>query len=260
MGRYGADMARASALDNVRSLSSPVNDLGGRWLLHPATMQAGAAAGYANPFAWYVAGRGGVLGDVDADVVGAAFGFFSPDAVRAMWTEGVAVEGARACADRYTAACAQWGRDHLAGADGLDVLTELGRRWADSVSACGLSLFAGWRAQPEPSDAEGRAALCLHVLRELRGSVHICATTAAGLSPLDALLTDPSGGAARAAMFGWPEPHPDVSHLADARRVADTATDDVLAAQLDAALTAAEQSDLVSVVTALRAHVDAAAG
>jgi hypothetical protein len=251
-------MTASTSLSTIRALAVPVNDLGGRWLLDAVTLQTGAEAGYANPFAWYMAGRGGVLGDVDADVVTSAFGYFAPGSVRAMWEAGVAIEGARACADRYTDACADWGRAHLDGAAGLDRIAELGQRWIAAVSPCGLTLFAGWRAQPLPGDAAGRAALTLHVLRELRGSVHICATTAAGLSPLDAVLTDPHAGSDRAKMFGWPEPHHDVVHLTDRRRSADDATDAILADQIDAALTADEQAELTDLVLALRQHVNKA--
>ena len=38
-------------------------------MLHQETMARAAENGYDNPFAFYFAGRGGVLGDVDAEVV-----------------------------------------------------------------------------------------------------------------------------------------------------------------------------------------------
>ena len=45
-------------------------------MLHPDTLTPGKAAGYPGGFAYYVVGRGGVLGDVDASVVVSAFAFF----------------------------------------------------------------------------------------------------------------------------------------------------------------------------------------
>ena len=48
-------------------------------MLDPETNAAGLEAGYSSSFAFYFAGRGGVLGDVDADVVHAAFMFFDRD-------------------------------------------------------------------------------------------------------------------------------------------------------------------------------------
>ena len=57
-------------------------------MLHPDTLKIGSEAGYPNGFAWYVAGRGGVLGDVDADVIVSAFAYFNPKIVRKMWLAG----------------------------------------------------------------------------------------------------------------------------------------------------------------------------
>ena len=53
-----------------------IGSLGSKYMLDPETMAQGAAAKYPNGFAYYVAGRGGVLGDVDSDVVYSAFMFF----------------------------------------------------------------------------------------------------------------------------------------------------------------------------------------
>ena len=48
----------------------------------PATYAYGAELGF-DGMDFYVAGRGGALGDVPADVVTAAFIYFEPDVVRA---------------------------------------------------------------------------------------------------------------------------------------------------------------------------------
>ena len=142
-------------------------------MLHPETMGRAAEQGYANGFAFYFAGRGGVLGDVDADVVAAAMGWFNPAVVRAMWDEGVAIGGARATARRYNEACAAWGRDHLAGIRGLDRFVALGEKIAAGADGSGLPLFAGWRAESRVDDAPGRAMQLIHVLREWRGAIHL---------------------------------------------------------------------------------------
>ena len=65
-------------MDSVRALTEPVGSLGGMWLLHPEVLGPCREAGYPNGYAYYVTGRGGVLGDVDADVISSAFGFFEP--------------------------------------------------------------------------------------------------------------------------------------------------------------------------------------
>lgn len=241
-------------VDAIRALAAPVGDLGGRWMLHPEVLGPCKDAGYPNGYAYYVAGRGGVLGDVDADVVASAFGFFAPSLVRSMWERGVAVEGARAAAVRYGAACAEFGRRRLSGFSGAHRLAELAGRLADGVDPGALALFAGWRAEPRPADPEGRAMLMLHVLRELRGSVHLVAVVASGLTPLEAVLA--TNGAAGAERFGWTGPFPEVA--ASAKEGAEAATDAIMARLAASALSETELDELVALVERARLHLDAA--
>jgi len=240
-----------TVLDSVRALTGPIGDLGGRWMLDDEVLAPCREVGYKNGYVYYVTGRGGVLGDVDADVVTSAFGFFAPDLLRKMWEGGVVVEGARATAARYGAACAQFGRTRVAGFDGAARLAELAGRVAAGVDCSGLSLFAGWRAEPLPDDAEGRAAFLLHVLRELRGSVHLLAVLASGLHPRDAVLA--TGGAENAKRFGWPEPFPDVEPAA--KQPAEDLTDQLLAGLYASVLSEAEIAELATLATALQAHM-----
>src|SRR5579864_6622474 len=118
-------MPELSAAETVLAADKIIHDVGSTWMLHQETMARSAEFGYGNPFAFYFAGRGGVLGDVDASVVAAAMGWFEPGLVRAMWDEGVVVAGAREAARRYGLACAAWGDDHLAGITGAERLREL---------------------------------------------------------------------------------------------------------------------------------------
>ena len=247
----GTFESMTTMMDSVRALTQPVGNLGGMWLLHPEVLQAGREAGYPNGYAYYVTGRGGVLGDVDAGVVSSAFGFFEPGLVRKMWQAGVAVEGARAAGARYTAACAQFGRTRLAGFAGASRLAALADRVASEVDATGLALFAGWRAEPRPDDVEARAFLLMHVLRELRGSVHVVAVVADGLHPREAVLA--SGGPALAKQFGWSEPYPDVAPAAKA--AAEALTDTILCGLYAAVVTDEEAAELVTLVAALADHV-----
>lgn len=237
--------------DSVRALTRPVGQLGGLWMLDRGVLDAGRAAGYPNGYAYYITGRGGVLGDVDADVVSSAFAFFEPGLVRTMWEKGLPVEGARAAGRRYGRACAEFGRGLVAGFDGASRLAELAGRVADGVDASGLALFAGWRAEPRPEDAEARAFFLLHVLRELRGSAHIVALVAAGVHPLAAVVAH--GGEEEATRFGWPAPHPTAA--ADTLVPAEALTDTILAALYAAVLTAQEVAELARLVRALHGHV-----
>ncbi len=239
---------------SVKSLTDPVGYLGGKWMLHPEVLGPCRDAGYPRRYAYYVAGRGGVLGDVDADVVAAAFGFFEPSLVRKMWEVGVAVEGAAAAAARYGAACAQFGRSRLQGFSEAARVAELAEKVAVGVDAAGLPLFAGWRTQPLPDDAAGRAYFLINVLRELRGCAHLVAVVATGLLPRDAVLA--SGGADTAKLFGWREPFAELASID--KQPAEAMTDAIVTRLYSAVLTAVEAAELVELVTAMRSHFDAA--
>ena len=239
--------------DSVKSLTAPVGDLGGRWMLHKEVLAPCRGVGYPHGYAYYFAGRGGVLGDVDADVVAAAFGFFEPSLVRKMWDIGVAVEGAAAAAARYGAACAQFGRTQVAGFEGATRVGELAGRVAAGADIYALPLFAGWRNQPVPDDAQGRAFFLMHVLRELRGGVHLLAVVATGLGPRAAVFA--SGGADQTKLFGWPEPYDDLAGVT--KQPAEDLTDEILTRLYSAILTADEVAELAGLVIAMRSHVDA---
>lgn len=83
-------MSELSAEEAVQRTDHAVHEVGSRFMLHQDTMTRSAESGFENPFAFYFAGRGGVLGDVDSSVVVAAMGWFRPDAVRATWDTGIA--------------------------------------------------------------------------------------------------------------------------------------------------------------------------
>ena len=244
-----------STAESVSSLAAPVGDIGGRWLLDREVLGPCKTFGYPNRYAYYFAGRAGVLGDVDADVVCAGLGFFEPSLVRKMWEAGVAVEGARAAAARYGAACAQWGRSRLADFDGAARQADLVRHVIDSVDPIGLPLFAGWRAEPRPDDAAGLAYFGTHVLRELRCAVHINAVVFTGIAPRDALLV--ADGEGTAQQFGWTAPFPEVSHLVGLRAETEEITDRLMTRFFDQALNADESAELLDLVLAMKAHLDA---
>ncbi|MEY4361110.1 MAG: hypothetical protein RL391_416 [Actinomycetota bacterium] len=239
---------RPASLSAAIDLAPSVGALGGAFMLDPSVLGPGKSAGYPGGFSYYVVGRGGVLGDVDASVVSSAFGFFAPSLVRSLWEAGVPVEGARAGADRYTIGCAEWGRTRLGDWAGAPRAVQLLERIIDGANDSGLSLFAGWRAQSRPNDPVGRAYLLMHVLRELRGGVHLVATLAGGLTPLEAVLANPSShGIEQAKRFGWNEPFPDVSRSHGAMADAERITNSMMARHLDT-LSEDELVELVSLV------------
>ncbi|MDQ1396024.1 MAG: hypothetical protein QOG64_1283 [Acidimicrobiaceae bacterium] len=245
-------MAELSAHEVVRATYDPIHDIGTAIFLSPETGTRSGEWGWANPFAFYFAGRGGVLGDVDGTVVAAAFGWFNPDIVGAMYQEGVAVCGAPGAAQRMFEAHALWGRDHLRDVP-LGRFVELADRLVDGAEGAGLPLFVAWRDQPRVDDEPGRAAQLFQILREWRGANHLVATTAAGLSPLEAILTNEGEGQAK--FFGWPEPFPDVSAIKGLHTDAEEMTDRLCARQFEALLSPGERAEFAEAVGAAKAAI-----
>jgi hypothetical protein len=180
----------------------------------------------------YVIGRGSVLGDVDADVVTAAFGFRPADVMREAWDGAHAVLDSATALAAYAEACRAWGRERLASLDGADRLAELLGWVVDGVDVVGLPLVAGWRAVPLPDDDLGRVIQQVHVLREYRGGMHLVAVLASGLTPLQAILAS-AEGASGAASKGWEEPFEDVTRMRLARSEAESLTDRLVSSSWD---------------------------
>ena len=239
----------ANATQVASTIAPLIGSLGAKYMLDPETMAHGAEAGYPNGFAYYVVGRGGVLGDVDSDVVYSAFMFFERTLIDKLWKAGVAVEGARAASKRYMQSCDAWGKKHLANVDNLDLFISPAEKLISQVDSSGLSLFAGLRAEPLPSDLSARAYRLITLLRELRGCLHIAACVTHGLSGLEASLV--SSGEGMTKLHGWAPPYPDVSHQVAARDAAEKATNDAMARLIALHLTEAEMNQLVEQTTRL---------
>ena len=126
-----------------------------------------------------------------------------------MYSEGIAVAGATQAAARMAEAHAMWGEKHFADVDGLDEMVAVTEELVDGLEGSAIPLFVGWRNAAPGESAAGRAAQLMQMLREWRGGLHLVATTAAGLTPLEAILTNEGPGQAK--FFGWAEPFPDVA-------------------------------------------------
>ena len=173
--------------------------------------------------------------------------------MRSLWDAGIGVEGARAGADRYALACADWGRSRLGAFAQAERLVELVTAVDDGAELAGLSLFAGWQSQTRVNDPQGRCYQLLNVLRELRGSVHITAVVAHGVTPLQALLANPvNNGSETAERFGWSGPYEDVEHLRDDFMVVENLTNVLMARHLSV-LTTDEQKELLGLVAEVHA-------
>lgn len=214
----------------------------GIFMLHPETFAGSVAAGYTNPLAGYVAGRGGVLGDANGRTVASVFSVFEPNFTAAMWDEGVAVRGAAAAAQVYWDQVADFGRKYLAGAKGPARIAELGEKVIASAPTGGLPMFAGWRAMPLAADAPARALQVMFVLRELRGDVHFSALSLSDITPVEAHMLH--GGEDYTRMFGWPEPFADGAGKKGRYEEVEEATNTRMAELLEAALSREEVEEL----------------
>ncbi len=238
------------------ALALPVLEIGRAWMLADSTIERGALLGVDSFPTLWLHGRAGVLGEVDADVVAAAVGFVSSSMVRDLW-EGNAPEGLSPAerSKEYVDACARWAEDAFADIPTADLqrVTELTARVVLLADASLGVLFAGWRRIELPVDPTGAAAVALNVLREMRGGAHLIAVHAVGLGPHGAIVSsdDPvRGGVAGAVRYGWGEPHPAADP--EKRASAEMLTTLIASHPLDV-LTGAERTELVELVTSLRA-------
>ncbi|MHB8505447.1 MAG: helix-turn-helix domain-containing protein, partial [Acidimicrobiales bacterium] len=121
---------------------------------------------------------------MDWQVVASAFGYFKPALIEQMWTSSRERCDLATAVDAHLGALHDFGRLRLAGVEGLEAFSAA----AATVTAAamgdpaGLTLFAGYARLPVPDDPPARAMHHVAVLRELRGSVHLAAVVAAGLT------------------------------------------------------------------------------
>lgn len=203
----------------VTDVSPLIADIGYRYYFAPDTEAVAGEFGL-DLFSFYFLGRGGVLGDVEAPVVAAAFGYFNPDAVSMMWDDARSKLAPRDAARRHLGCCAEFGRRYLGGVDGLEAFCAAAEavHGAAQRSVAALALYAGMAAEALPEDLPARAMHLVAMLREHRGSVHLVAVVAAGLDPAVAhYLRRPDDW----RLFGWrADQVPTVTDI-DRRRLAD---------------------------------------
>ncbi|MBF6318094.1 hypothetical protein IU453_15125 [Nocardia cyriacigeorgica] len=233
-----------------------IQQLGGAFMFSREGKEYAAETGVDTFFGPYTRGRGGVLGDVDAIVVTAAFGFFPENSIRTAW-ESVQMPAAKA-AERYARVCQDFGRRKLAGFEQAGRLAELLETVASAADPAGVPLFAGWRAMPLPEDAPARVQQLTHILRELRGGLHLLAVRASGITPLQAVLISGSpinDGPGQARWYGWPEPFEEITDDVRSRWERAEALTDELIDPAFAALNEGEQAELTELVAAAHAKV-----
>ncbi len=248
LGEVGVD-----AVEFAHQSGPAIGYLGSAFMTDPATTKVGEPYGL-DFVSFYALGRASVIGDAPPTVAAATFPFVPADVAGSIW-EGAAKKLSPAdAAAMYATACQDWGRRHLVGGDGLDRMAELISSITDSAASYWGPLFAGWKALPLPEDAAGRVAQLCHVVRELRGAMHVVALLSSGMTPLEALVVN--GGQEGAAQFMWPEPYPDPEPLR-ARHKAILATTDEMFAGVSEVLSATDRTELGALFDTAMTHAQA---
>ena len=97
------------AVELAHEIGSPIAEVGGAFMLDPATTERGAGLGL-DLAEFY--GRGAVLGDAPPEVVASSFQFFPPEVVVAVWSSARAKMAPADAVPHYAEACRAWGRAH----------------------------------------------------------------------------------------------------------------------------------------------------
>ena len=170
-------------LELVRTVSPPIATLGSKFYFDPATLARGKEAGL-DGFRLYMLGRGGVLGDVEPAVVHSAFGYFKPELIAKMWNSARETMAPREAGRLYMECAGAFGSSKLGGVEGLDEFAAAADKVIDAalVDSAAQALFAGIASEPRSDEPAARAYQSVVVLRELRGSLHLVALVASGLS------------------------------------------------------------------------------
>lgn len=236
------------ALEAVTESATAVSYLTSRFMLDGSTYKRGAELGFAG-LDFYITGRGGVLGDVDADVVTATFAFFHPDQVRTQWDAGRQVMSPEQAAAEFTACAYRWAEEHVP--DHLDSarLAELAGKVAAAGRIASAPIFAAWRRMPAPESPKAAAIHHMNALRELRQQLHAGCVFAHGVSPHQAVSVN---GPGMAGLYGYPELAPVDDELRATLARAEEATNLAVSHTLDA-LTAAERAEFVELANAIHA-------
>lgn len=232
----------------IMRATNAIGTIGAAFYFDPDTIARGKEAGL-DGFRFYVLGRGGVLGNVEAEVVRSAFGYFHPGLVDKMWTSGSERIAPRDAARLYHSCAHDLGRAKLGDLDGLAGFVDAVTQLIASVEGASLPLFAAMRAEPVPDDLPAAAMHQAMVLRELRGSVHLLALVAQGLDSATAhAIKRPD----EVSLFGY-EAAPDIGDDDRAKwNRAEAMTDELLAPSY-AGLSDEQASALVAGTAAIAA-------
>jgi hypothetical protein len=204
-----------------------IGALGGAFYFVPETVGFGKEQLGIDGFRFYFIGRGGVLGDVEAPVVGSAFGYWEPTMVAKMWNSAKEKVAPRDGSRAYLGCAHAFGRQRFAGIEETEAFNAAAEAVVAAANPAGLALFSGYLGEPLPDEPPARAMQLLATLREFRGSAHLAAVVASGIEPRIAhAIRRPE----MVKAFGWPEEVPPINDE-DHRKLAaaDALTDQIVA-------------------------------
>ncbi len=221
-------------MQTIEEIYAPIQQYTRKFLVAESTDTYGINLGFASGSQFWAVGRAGVLSSCPVGIAVAAIAFEPADAVGRAWSAVPQPLSHFDVALRYRDLMVTWGEQALASIDGefLQAIDEFGRKILEAAPAALGVLFAGWRELTPPNSLPGRAALTLHVLRELRGAAHIVAILSHGLTPLDAILAaphpPPRTGPAYAERMGYLGPFRDPEEIREQRIAAERLTSEIL--------------------------------
>ena len=166
----------------INATKDQIGSIGGAFYFTPDTLARGKELGL-DGFRFYFLGRGGVLGDVEAPVITSAFGYFEPGLVAKLWDTGRQKLAPAEAAAEYQRCAHAFGQARFADVDGLDGFCEAAEAVIAATHPAALALYAGHAALPLPDEVPARAMQLAGTLRELRGSAHLVAVIASGVTP-----------------------------------------------------------------------------
>jgi hypothetical protein len=206
-------------------IAPPISKIGMAYYFSPQAKVRAEAMG-TNAYVLYAAGRGGVLGDVEPAEVERAFHFFSDGMILSMIEEGRTVATPAEAAHAHLDVATEFARASLEG-----IPETVLRTFCDAAAALARSLptgrwplVDGYLALETPSDPDTEGYYWAIVLRELRCSVHIDATIAAGLSAAQSCQLDQSETAFALHGYGDGDRSEETDELIAARRTAERET------------------------------------
>ena len=165
----------------INEASPIIASIGGAFYFNEATISRGKALGL-DGFRFYMLGRCGVLGDVEADVVESAMGYFSKATVQKIWNSAKDILPPREAGHQYMLCNQNFGMTKFSNLSHLNEYVAATKKIIDAQERSSLALFSGIAAEPVPKNPAAAAMQVTSVLREMRGSIHLSALFSSGIT------------------------------------------------------------------------------